>query len=975
MWPLSHISAVAVIVTVFLQASPIAALPPLHGIVRPLGARVEAHGLSRRASQDPSCPSGFLCIQTACPNNVICPVGYGCVNFEGTLACATTGLKFCSLNPTTFEAVGCNGGSCCHGNCYVSDALQIQRLINQYFFYSQHKLIHSCYRINRFGLYNCNINFLGPHNLIEKCVAFAQKGAWRYAGLENGSVCYVGNTLHNATEASSKDCNQVCAGNSTELCGAMSRVQAYNDSSWFFPDLVQLKNAFLQLNSSLGEALEAINDYRSDLQQLQTQGSSKNAKVVRDVPSNIFQSLKIDGNTFRLARSAASSSAATVSRYAGIAAADDIELEPLLADEASSLADQTLGSLETVVDREVASIDSNPSAPTIDVPGDLAAIDPQIQTIGIPGIVTAGAGAATGIFLSLLLLLSIGTSSPPPPQSSSIGMPTSTIVTTASSTSTTTTCSPTMSPTPMVVLTQKNTSDDDANDLINSLPKGALVDQDSYPSIGYLALLVEIDNCDAGKLLASPNVASVSLNAEIDDPTEIEDDGAIGTVSPDTLSNLSHTNVSEAITKRGISVATEFYFEQSNSYNYHLGWLSSPWARNQVPAQSVQNFDGFLYDNATAEDPDNQVYIYVIDKGIAPTNQVLLPFRIEKTVSDMLQEFDYRPVQNLDSFFNSRTGGTARSDVRDDSTGHGTRMASLAAGYYFGVAKMAKLVIVKVSGFTGPRTTLWELVKGIAYSAHNVVDRGLSGRAVFSMSIAFEINTLFWDSDQVVGSPEINPFPWLFNEYIYPAGVTAVAAGHNDITEDLAAFEPQARGGSETGLTVVGNADANGARYIGEDNKGSSILDTSRNNILSIYAMGVKACGGTTDYGSFICFTGCSPATAQVAGLAAYFLSKPTIRAQMTSAGPSEISKNVKQYLIAQAVEQKGLNWGTATEPDTVPRAAMNEFIGCTEPTGQPTQPEREMPGDTINTFDEIADIDDPLYLASDYQPIQWDHG
>lgn len=102
----------------------------------------------------------------------------------------------------------------------------------------------------------------------------------------------------------------------------------------------------------------------------------------------------------------------------------------------------------------------------------------------------------------------------------------------------------------------------------------------------------------------------------------------------------------------------------------------------QLYGSTVQNFDGFLYDNATTEDPDNQVYIYVID-----------------------------------------------------STGHGTRMASLAAGYYFGVAKMAKLVIVKVSGFTGPRTTLWELVKGLAYGAHNVVDRGLSGCAVFSMSI------------------------------------------------------------------------------------------------------------------------------------------------------------------------------------------------------------------------------------------------
>ncbi|KAH8797625.1 hypothetical protein F5884DRAFT_253858 [Xylogone sp. PMI_703] len=72
----------------------------------------------RASSQDPSCPDGFMCVQQACPDHIICPEGESCFNFEGTVACGDPGLQFCALNPSTFEAVACNGGTCCHGNCY-----------------------------------------------------------------------------------------------------------------------------------------------------------------------------------------------------------------------------------------------------------------------------------------------------------------------------------------------------------------------------------------------------------------------------------------------------------------------------------------------------------------------------------------------------------------------------------------------------------------------------------------------------------------------------------------------------------------------------------------------------------------------------------------------------------------------------------------------------------------------------------------
>ncbi|RFU32891.1 hypothetical protein B7463_g3468, partial [Scytalidium lignicola] len=74
----------------------------------------------RATSQDPSCPDGFLCVQQACPDDIICPAGQTCLNFEGTVACGVPGLEICALNPSSFEAVGCSDGMCCHGNCYKS---------------------------------------------------------------------------------------------------------------------------------------------------------------------------------------------------------------------------------------------------------------------------------------------------------------------------------------------------------------------------------------------------------------------------------------------------------------------------------------------------------------------------------------------------------------------------------------------------------------------------------------------------------------------------------------------------------------------------------------------------------------------------------------------------------------------------------------------------------------------------------------
>src|SRR4051812_41529498 len=79
----------------------------------PILVNSSLQNLDRRASADPSCPSGFLCNQQSCPSGTICPGGETCISFEGTLACAPAGTSWCALNPTSFEGVGCIGEGTC----------------------------------------------------------------------------------------------------------------------------------------------------------------------------------------------------------------------------------------------------------------------------------------------------------------------------------------------------------------------------------------------------------------------------------------------------------------------------------------------------------------------------------------------------------------------------------------------------------------------------------------------------------------------------------------------------------------------------------------------------------------------------------------------------------------------------------------------------------------------------------------------
>jgi hypothetical protein len=63
-----------------------------------------------RDTSDPACPSGYSCLSSTCPNNVICPTGMSCINFGGIMACISSDVdnaEVCALNQNTLAAVIC----------------------------------------------------------------------------------------------------------------------------------------------------------------------------------------------------------------------------------------------------------------------------------------------------------------------------------------------------------------------------------------------------------------------------------------------------------------------------------------------------------------------------------------------------------------------------------------------------------------------------------------------------------------------------------------------------------------------------------------------------------------------------------------------------------------------------------------------------------------------------------------------------
>jgi subtilisin family serine protease len=174
---------------------------------------------------------------------------------------------------------------------------------------------------------------------------------------------------------------------------------------------------------------------------------------------------------------------------------------------------------------------------------------------------------------------------------------------------------------------------------------------------------------------------------------------------------------------------------------------------------------------------------------------------------------------------------------------------------------------------------------------------------------------------------------------LYGQGITAVCSAGNKgaFNSPLNDKTPRLHGGANTPLIVVGMADSNGNR-----DPRSQVIDPLNAGILSMYAIGVDVLSASfTGDDIFTIATGSSEATAQTAGMAAYFLANDLLQANFALNGLAQVGTNVKAYLRLIGTQMKGI---ARTDPvtgavDSVPRLSNGETVPCTQQNGQIAMP------------------------------------
>lgn len=125
-----------------------------------------------------------------------------------------------------------------------------------------------------------------PAMSVAKCAEFARKGGWRYAGVQYGIECFVGNTLRGNERVSSSECNLPCSGDAGQLCGQGNRMQVYADGTWYSPIAAELAAALKDYSKAIEDVKEAIKTYESHIKKLKALQGRRSSK--RQSPTEVI---------------------------------------------------------------------------------------------------------------------------------------------------------------------------------------------------------------------------------------------------------------------------------------------------------------------------------------------------------------------------------------------------------------------------------------------------------------------------------------------------------------------------------------------------------------------------------------------------------------------------------------------------------------------------------------------------------------
>lgn len=138
---------------------------------------------------------------------------------------------------------------------------------------------------------------------VEKCIALARDDGWRWAGVEFGSQCFVGNTLRGANSAPAGDCNMRCAGNPGEVCGGSNRIQVYEDTEWKDPTVDELADLIRRYHAAMTAARRLLEEAETLFSDTTPPSGTKTKRQVFGAASSLrnrFGPVTIELSTFPL---------------------------------------------------------------------------------------------------------------------------------------------------------------------------------------------------------------------------------------------------------------------------------------------------------------------------------------------------------------------------------------------------------------------------------------------------------------------------------------------------------------------------------------------------------------------------------------------------------------------------------------------------------------------------------------------------
>ena len=246
-------------------------------------------------------------------------------------------------------------------------------------------------------------------------------------------------------------------------------------------------------------------------------------------------------------------------------------------------------------------------------------------------------------------------------------------------------------------------------------------------------------------------------------------------------------------------------------------------ASQSSPTWGLDRVDGKLDGQFTYASDGKDVLIYIVDTGVDSKHPDLFG----------------RVLDGFDSF------GENLDQV--DCHGHGTHVAGISSGTNFGVAKLSKIVPVRVLDCNGRGNTT-TLTKGIDWILENKTEN----LSIVNMSLGGPID------------PEVNSSV----ERLVSAGFVVVASAGNS-NSDACSFSPA----SAVGVLAVGATDRDDS-IAAFSNKGSCV---------DIFAPGVQIVSANTkDYNLSLNRSGTSQAAPFVSGAIATYISNKSVNSNLT---------------------------------------------------------------------------------------------